>query len=71
MQKRKRKGEKKNNAIINEKKITKGAKNYAQVLRELKCAYTKKKIRIEHSDTRGILNFRTKGMKYFGPLKTK
>ena len=71
MQKRKRKGEKKNNAIINEKKITKEAKNYAQALRELKCAYTKKNIRIEQSDTSGILNFRAKGMKYFGPLKTK
>ena len=67
----KEKVRKKNNAIINEKKITKGAKNYAQALRELKCAYTKKKIRIEESDTRGILNFRAKGMKYFGPLKTK
>ena len=29
------------------------------------------KFRIEQSSTRGILNFRAKGIKYFGPLKTK
>ena len=29
------------------------------------------KFRIEQSNTRGILNFRAKGIKYFGSLKTK
>ena len=43
MQKRERKGEKKNNARINEEKKAKEAKNCTQALRELKCAYTKKK----------------------------
>ena len=64
----------KNNARINEKKKAKEAKNYTQALGELKCAYTKKKwlkFRIEQSSTRGILNFRAKGIKYFAPLKTK
>ena len=74
MQKREKKG-KKNNARINEqKKKAKEAKNYTQALGELKCAYTKKKrlkFRIKQSSTRGILNFRAKGIKYFGPLKTK
>ena len=63
-----------NNARINEKKKAKEAKNYTQALGELKCAYTKKKwlkFRIEQSSTEGILNFRAKGIKYFGPLKTK
>ena len=75
MQKREKKG-KKNNARINEqkKKKAKEAKNYTQALGELKCAYTKKKrlkFRIKQGSTRGILNFRAKGIKYFGPLKTK
>ena len=50
------------------------AKNYTQALGELKCAYAKKKwrkFRIKQSSTRGVLNFRAKGIKYFGPLKTK
>ena len=42
MQKRGRKGEE-NNARIKEEKQAKEAKNYTQALRELKCAYTKKK----------------------------
>ena len=33
----------KNNARIKEEKQAKKAKNYTQALRELKCAYTKKK----------------------------
>ena len=65
----------KNNArIIKKKKKRKKRKNYTQALGELKCAYTKKKwlkFRIEQSSIRGILNFRAKGVKYFGPLKTK
>ena len=64
----------KNNARINEKKKAKEAKNYTQALGELKCVYTKKKwlkFRIEQSSTRGILNFRAKGIKYFAPLKRK
>ena len=56
------------------RKKAKKAKNYTQALWELKCAYTKKKclkFRIKQSITRGILNFRAKGIEYFGPLKTK
>ena len=55
-------------------KKAKEAKNYTQVSGEQKYAYTKKKLlkfRIKQSSTRGILNSRTKGIKYFGPLKTK
>ena len=68
MQKGETKGEKQ------KRREAKDAKNYTQALGELKCAYTKKKrlkFRIEQSSTRGILNFRAKGIKYFGPLKTK
>ena len=56
------------------RKKVKGVKNYTQALGELKCAYSKKKwlkFRIEQSSTRGILNFRAKGIKYFGPLIMK
>ena len=61
----KRKGEKKN-AKCQKKKA----------FREAKYAYTKQNdflmlFRSEHSSTRGILNFRAKGIKYFGALKTK
>ena len=63
----------KNNARINEKKKRKKRENYTQALGELKCGpYTKKKwlkFRIEQSSTRGILNFRAKGIKYFGDGK--
>ena len=60
----KRKGEKK---MQNAKK---------KAFREVKYAYTKQNdflmlFRSEHSSTRGILNFRAKGIKYFGALKTK
>ena len=34
----------KNNAKINERKKAKEARNYTQALRELKCAYIKKKL---------------------------
>ena len=62
--------------ILQEKmrKKAKEAKNYTQAIGEQKYAYTKKKwlkFRIKQSSTRGILNSRTKGIKYFGPLKTK
>ena len=53
--------------------MRKKAKKYTQALRELKYTYTKKKwlkFRIKQGNTRGSLNFRSKGMKYFGPLKT-
>ena len=54
--------------------MRKKAKKYTQALRELKYTYAKKKwlkFRIKQGNTRGSLNFRAKGMKYFGPLKTK
>ena len=61
MQKRERKGEKKC-----KNKQEKKAKNYTQSIGELKWSYTKKKWRkfsIKQSNTRGILNFRAKGIK--------
>jgi len=62
--------------ILQEKmrKKAKEAKNYTQALGEQKYAYTKKKwlkFRIKQSSTRGILNFRAKGIEYFGPLTMK
>ena len=50
-------------------------KNYTQALREVKCAYTEKNHFSLEVNTaildELILNFRAKGIKYFGPLKTK
>ena len=44
------------------------------IRRPIVCLYQKTKwlkFRIKQSSTRGILNFRAKRIKYFGPLKTK
>ena len=67
----KKKKVRKNNARINEKKRKTSERSEklhtSIVLGELKCAYTKKKwlkFRIEQSSTRGILNFRAKGIKF-------
>ena len=50
-------------------------KNYTQALREVKCAYTEKNhfsLEVNTAILEAlILNFRAKGIKYFGPLKTK
>ena len=50
-------------------------KNYTQALREVKCAYTEKNhfsLDVNTAILEAlILNFRAKGIKYFGPLKTK
>ena len=65
--KQKRKGEKKLCKNKREKKA-KEVKNYTQALTELKCAslYELKekwlKFKIEHGNTRDILNFRAKGI---------
>ena len=50
VQKRKRKSEKK--YCKNTREKSKGRENYLQALREVRC---------ENSNTRGVLNFRTKG----------
>ena len=50
-------------------------KNYTRALREVKCAYTEKNhfsLEVNTAILEAlILNFRSKGIKYFGPLKTK
>ena len=45
-------------------------KLHASIKRTKACSYQGKwlKFRIEESNTRGILNFRAEGIKYFGPL---
>ena len=49
------------------------ARRLTSIKRIKVCLYQEKwlKFRIEQSNTRGILNFRAKGMKYFGPWMTK
>ena len=63
------------NARIYKKKKVQEVKNYTQALREVKCAYTKKNhfsLEVNTAILEAlILNFRAKGIEYFGPLKTK
>ena len=55
------------------KKAKKAKKLHISIKRTKVWLYQEKwlKFRIEQSNTRGILNFRAKGIKYFGSLKTK
>ena len=61
---------------MQKEKVRKKMQNPKKAFREVKYAYTEQNdflmlFRSEHSNARGILNFRAKGIKYFGALKTK
>ena len=68
VQKRKRKSEKNNARICNLTKSERSEKLHSSIKRTKVCSYQEKQlVYSEHSNTRGILNFRAKGIKYLGP----